>query len=367
MDEMTSIHALRAYAEEHEIAHLDLPAEKFVSRIMGPLTPRNSEVVREFRRLIEQDGTAAAVDWFYRFSADTMYVRMDLVSQDRKWTATTEFGEIQITINRSKPEKDPRDIRAAGEQTGEDRYPKCLLCAENAGYQGRPGHPERSNHRIVPLELSGERWYMQFSPFVYYHHHCIVFSQEHRPMHVDRTTFARICDFLTLFPGMFIGSNADLPIVGGSILSHDHFQGGTWTFPMTNAPVMKSLRVAGASLEHLRWPVTTLRLRSPDKNRPGNALRATASLLARVRGQRAGNTRSKRKRERRGTAQHRHGHRQTAGRRVRNRRRSAQQSLRRATPRWNIPRARGTPPYQEGEYRPHRSDGTGDSSPSLGV
>ena len=265
MDEMTSIHALRAYAEEHEIGYLDLPAEKFVSRIMGPLTPRNSEVVREFRRLMEQDGTAAAVDWFYRFSADTMYVRMDLVSQDRKWTATTEFGEMQITINRSKPEKDPRDIRAAGEQTGEDRYPKCLLCAENAGYQGRPGHPERSNHRIVPLELSGERWYMQFSPFVYYHHHCIVFSQEHRPMHVDRTTFARICDFLTLFPGMFIGSNADLPIVGGSILSHDHFQGGTWTFPMTNAPVMKSLRVAGASLAHLRWPVTTLRLRSPDR------------------------------------------------------------------------------------------------------
>ena len=266
MDEMTSIDTLRAYAKERGIAHLDLPAEKFVSRIMGLLTPRNSEVAREFRRFLEQDGAAAAVDWFYRFSADTMYVRMDLVSQDRKWTAKTEFGEMQITINRSKPEKDPRDIRAAGERTGEDRYPKCLLCAENAGYQGRPGHPERSNHRIVPLELSGERWFMQFSPYIYYHHHCIVFSQEHRPMRVDRMTFARICDFIALFPGMFIGSNADLPIVGGSILSHDHFQGGTWAFPMTNAPVLKSLRVADASLEHIRWPVTTLRLRSPDRN-----------------------------------------------------------------------------------------------------
>ena len=265
MDEMASIETLRLYAKERGLAHLDLPAEKFVSRIMGFLTPRNSEVVREFRRLMEQEGAAAAVAWFYRFSADTMYVRMDLVSLDRKWTAMTEFGEMQITINRSKPEKDPRDIRAAGAQTGEDRYPKCLLCAENAGYQGRPGHPERSNHRIVPLELSGEQWYMQFSPYVYYHHHCIVFSKEHRPMRIDRMTFVRICDFLTLFPDMFIGSNADLPIVGGSILSHDHFQGGTWTFPMTNAPVLESLRVAGASLEHLRWPLTTLRLRSPDR------------------------------------------------------------------------------------------------------
>ncbi len=264
-DEMESLEVLRTYAEERNIPHLSLPAEKFVSRVMGLLTPRNSEVAREFRRILADGRPAEAVDWFYRFSADTKYVRTDLVSLDRKWTTDTPYGSLQITINRSKPEKDPRDIRAAGERPNEDRYPKCLLCAENAGYQGRPGHPERSNHRIVPLELSGERWYLQFSPYVYYHQHCIVFSEEHRPMRVGTSTFSRICDFITAFPGMFMGSNADLPIVGGSILSHDHFQGGTWKFPMEDAPAVRAWRADGVTMELLRWPMTAIRLRSAER------------------------------------------------------------------------------------------------------
>ncbi len=260
-DEMECIEGLRQFAEERRIPHLDLPPEKFVSRIMGRLTPRNSEVARDFRRRLKDEGPAAAIDWLYRFSTDTKYVRMDLVSLDRKWTAATRWGEMQITINRSKPEKDPRDIRAAVESAGAERYPKCLLCAENAGYEGRPGHPERSNHRIVPLKLTGERWYLQFSPNDYNHHHCIVFSAEHRPMKVDGSALSRICEFLTIFPGLFIGSNADIPIVGGSILSHDHFQGGAWKFPMDDAPPSKSWREGTVTVEHLRWPMTTLRLR----------------------------------------------------------------------------------------------------------
>ncbi len=259
-DEMECLETLSAYASEKGLKHLDLPPEKFVSRVMGHLTPRNSEVAARFRSLLKDEGPKAAVDWFYALSADTKYIRMDLVSLDKKWTAETRWGEMQITINRSKPEKDPRDIRAEGERRGEEHYPKCLLCAENAGYQGRPGHPERSNHRIVPLRLTGERWYLQFSPYVYYNQHCIVFSKEHRPMRVDGAALVRICEFLTAFPQMFIGSNADLPIVGGSILSHDHFQGGSWRFPMDDAPSAASWREGAVSVDHLRWPMTALRL-----------------------------------------------------------------------------------------------------------
>ena len=264
MEEMECLRILHVYASERGLSRLDLPPEKFVSRIMGLLTPRNSEVATRFSSLLKAEGPAAAVDWFYAFSADTKYIRMDLVSLDRKWTANTPWGELQITINRSKPEKDPRDIRAEGERSGTERYQRCLLCAENAGYQGRPGRPERSNHRIVPLELTGERWYLQFSPYVYYHQHCIVFSAEHRPMKVDGAALARICEFLTPFPDMFVGSNADLPIVGGSILGHDHFQGGTWRFPMDDAPSKRRWRERGVSIDLLHWPMTTLRLRSTE-------------------------------------------------------------------------------------------------------
>ena len=238
------------------------------TRLMGVLTPRPSAVIERFRALYA-DSPLSATDWYYRFSCDTDYIRRYRIAKDRKWKAATEYGELDITINLSKPEKDPRAIAAArsAKPTG---YPKCLLCREAEGYAGRADYPARENHRLIPLTLAGENWFLQYSPSVYYNEHCIALNSEHRPMKVDRSAFRRLLDFVTLFPHYFIGSNADLPIVGGSILSHDHFQGGRYEFAMARAAVDRELRFPGfedVRAGILRWPMSVIRLRCADSER----------------------------------------------------------------------------------------------------
>ena len=238
------------------------------TRLMGILTPRPSAVVAKFRAL-HAESPEKATDWYYALSGDTDYIRRYRVAKDLKWKAPTEYGEIDITINLSKPEKDPRAIAAAriAKPSG---YPKCLLCREAEGYAGRVDYPARENHRLIPLTLGGEDWFLQYSPYVYYHEHCIVLSAAHRPMKVDRGSFRRLLDFVTLFPHYMIGSNADLPIVGGSILSHDHFQGGRYEFAMARAPIEQTLSFPGfADVEAgiVRWPLSVIRLRCGDSER----------------------------------------------------------------------------------------------------
>lgn len=239
----------------------------FDTRVMGLLTPRESEVVTNFERIRSDQGIQAATDWFYKLSGDTNYIRLARIKKDRKWTTATRYGELQLTINLSKPEKDPRDIAAARSKP-QSAYPRCALCVENVGYAGRIDHPARQNLRVIPVMLAGEQWYMQFSPYVYYDEHCIVLSREHTPMKVERSTFERLLDFLDQFPHYFIGSNADLPIVGGSILNHDHFQGGRHRFPMDDAKTISSYRhgeFADTSWAVLQWPLSTVRISSTDR------------------------------------------------------------------------------------------------------
>ena len=240
----------------------------FDTKLMGVLTPRPHEVRTSFRTLYEVS-PREATDWFYRFSQDTNYIRRDRIAKDKKWTYTCEYGTLDITINLSKPEKDPRAI-AAAKNAPQSGYPKCALCAENEGYAGRMNHPARQNHRIIPLQLDGGDWYLQYSPYVYYNEHCIVLNAAHTPMRVSGATFRRLLDFTKQFPHYFLGSNADLPIVGGSILSHDHFQGGHYTFAMEKAPV--ELPVTFAGFEDVRagivkWPMSVLRLTGSDPDR----------------------------------------------------------------------------------------------------
>ena len=227
----------------------------FDTRLTGCLTPRPGEVDRRFSELYA-GSPQAATDWFYRFCGDVNYIRRDRIARDRRWKVASDYGEIDITINLSKPEKDPRDIAAAG-KTASVAYPKCQLCVENVGYAGRIGHPARANHRMVPLTLHGERWFLQYSPYVYYNEHCIALNSRHVPMKIDRAAFERLFDFVRQFPHYFIGSNADLPIVGGSILSHDHFQGGRYEFAMAKAPVEQEFSVPGyedISCGIVKWP-----------------------------------------------------------------------------------------------------------------
>lgn len=239
----------------------------FDTRLMGLLTPRQSEVTAEFQRKRSEQGVIAATDWFYELSGATNYIRLGRIAKDRKWTVDTRYGRLQITINLAKPEKDPRDIAAARNRQA-SAYPRCPLCVENVGYAGRLDHPARQNLRVVPVTLQGEQWYMQYSPYVYYNEHCIVLKREHVPMKIDRLTFERLLDFVDAFPHYFIGSNADLPIVGGSILSHDHFQGGRHRFPMDDA------RPHGSYINHefpdtlwhvLGWPLSTVRITSTSR------------------------------------------------------------------------------------------------------
>ena len=238
------------------------------TKLMGALTPIPHEVHRNFKSLYAES-PKAATDWFYRFSQDTDYIRRYRIQKDIRWMTLTDYGTLDITINLSKPEKDPRAIAAAkaAPQTG---YPKCQLCTENEGYAGRINHPARQNHRIIPITIANTSWYLQYSPYVYYNEHCIVFNSEHVPMVVDCSTFAKLLDFVELFPHYFVGSNADLPIVGGSILSHEHFQGGHYCFPMERAAIEKELCFKGfkdIKAGIVKWPMSVIRLTCPDKER----------------------------------------------------------------------------------------------------
>ncbi len=240
----------------------------FDTKIMNCLTPRPSQVQQTFWEKY-QSSPEAATDYFYKLSQDSDYIRRYRVCKDQKWKADSEYGQMDITINLSKPEKDPKAI-AAARNAKASSYPKCLLCMENEGYAGRLNHPARENHRIIPITIAGSRWGFQYSPYVYYNEHCIVLNGEHVPMKIERATFAKLFDFVRQFPHYFLGSNADLPIVGGSILSHDHFQGGNYTFAMAEAPVELPVTIPGyedVEAGIVKWPLSVLRIRHRDSDR----------------------------------------------------------------------------------------------------
>ena len=240
----------------------------FDTKLMGVLTPLPREVRAKFAALYAA-GPQKATDWYYTLSQDTDYIRRYRIKKDLRWKTKTDYGGLDITINLSKPEKDPKAI-AAAKSAPQSGYPKCQLCPENEGYAGRMNHPARENHRIVPITVAGADWFLQYSPYVYYNEHCIVFNAAHTPMVIDKSAFAKLLDFVTLFPHYFVGSNADLPIVGGSILSHEHFQGGHYAFPMELSPVEKELTFAGfedVKAGIVKWPMSVIRLDGPDKDR----------------------------------------------------------------------------------------------------
>ena len=257
---------LTEFAVRREIIQGDITSrDLFDTGLMGILTPRPSQVIRTFQEKYAQS-PREATDWYYKFSQDTDYIRRYRIAKDVKWVAPTEYGDLDITINLSKPEKDPRAI-AAAKAAPQSGYPKCQLCRENEGYAGRMNHPARQNHRVIPVSIDGKDWFFQYSPYVYYNEHCIVFSGEHTPMKIDRSTFRKQLDFIKQFPHYFVGSNADLPIVGGSILSHDHFQGGRYTFAMERAPVERAVTFPGfddVEAGIVRWPMSVIRLRCED-------------------------------------------------------------------------------------------------------
>ncbi|WP_239378328.1 UDP-glucose--hexose-1-phosphate uridylyltransferase [Olsenella sp. An290] len=242
------------------------------TRLMGCVTARPSEVTAEFWRRYGES-PEAATDWFYQFAQDTDYIRSYRIARDRKWVTSTRYGDLDITINLSKPEKDPKAIAAALEKQkagGAEPYPRCQLCPENLGYAGRLDHPARETIRIIPLTLAGERWYLQYSPYVYYNEHCIVLSEQHVPMKISRATFQRLLEFVGMFPHYTAGSNADLPIVGGSILTHEHYQGGRYEFAMARAGARREVSFAG--FEDVRacvvdWPMSVIRLDAADPER----------------------------------------------------------------------------------------------------
>ena len=242
--------------------------DQFDTELMNCLMPRPSQVVGEFYSLYEKD-KQAATDYYYQLARSSNYIRVDRIEKDRMWTAPTPYGDLVITINLSKPEKDPKAI-AAAKSAPQSGYPKCALCRENEGYLGSANQAARGNHRLIPLELGGEPWFLQYSPYVYYNEHCIVLSHEHRPMKVSRQSISRLLEFVTFLPHYFVGSNADLPIVGGSILTHDHFQGGRYEFPMAKAPIREKVCFPGfedveAGIVH--WPMSVIRLRGKEAQR----------------------------------------------------------------------------------------------------
>lgn len=249
---------------EDSVVYRDL----FDTRLMNCLMPRPSQIIKIFKEKYAVS-PKEATDYYYKLSQDSDYIRRYRVCRDMKWVTKTEYGDIDITINLSKPEKDPKAIAAAklAKQSG---YPKCQLCRENEGYAGRTNHPARENHRIIPITINGGQWGFQYSPYVYYNEHCIVFNGQHIPMKVERATFVKLFDFIKLFPHYFIGSNADLPIVGGSILSHDHFQGGNYEFAMAKAPVEREFTVKGyedVKAGIVKWPLSVIRLSCADEKR----------------------------------------------------------------------------------------------------
>ena len=258
LDNLIDIAYESGLIEDDGITQRDL----FDTKLMGIMTARPAEVIRVFKEHYKDD-PERATDWFYKFSQDTNYIRRDRIKKDRKWKIESKYGEIDVTINLSKPEKDPKAI-AAARNAVQSSYPACQLCIENEGYAGRMNHPARQNHRIIPIEIQGCKWGFQYSPYVYYNEHCIVFNGEHTPMKIDESAFKKLFDFVKLFPHYFVGSNADLPIVGGSILSHDHFQGGHYTFAMEKAPMEKTFTVLGfedVEMGIVKWPLSVLRLR----------------------------------------------------------------------------------------------------------
>ena len=240
----------------------------FDTKLMGVLVDKPSHIAAEFQKKYEES-PEAATEYFYEFSQNTNYIRRDRIKKDMKWKAESPYGEIDITINLSKPEKDPKAI-AAAKNAVKSNYPACQLCMENEGYSGRVDHPARQNHRIIPIEINESRWGFQYSPYVYYNEHCIVFNGEHTPMKIERAAFVKLFDFVKLFPHYFLGSNADLPIVGGSILSHDHFQGGHYQFAMEKAPVEKTFTIPGyedVEAGIVKWPLSVIRIRCRDEKR----------------------------------------------------------------------------------------------------
>lgn len=240
----------------------------FDTALMGALTPRPSQVIEKFGNLYK-DSPEAATDYFYKLSGDTNYIRRDRVAKILKWKYDGEYGALDITINLSKPEKDPKAI-AAAKNAVQSGYPKCQLCRESEGYSGRVDFPARQNHRIIPVTIDGKPWFLQYSPYTYYNEHCIVLNSSHTPMVIDKSAFLKLFNFVTAFPHYFVGSNADLPIVGGSILSHEHFQGGRYEFAMEKAPIEKEISFAGyedIAAGIVRWPMSTIRLRGADKDR----------------------------------------------------------------------------------------------------
>jgi len=250
--------------EENDITHRDL----FDTKIMGLLVPRPSEVIGKFNALYEKS-PKEATDYFYKLSQDSDYIRRYRIIKDQKWKTPTKYGDLDITINLSKPEKDPKAI-AAAKLAKQGGYPKCLLCMENEGYAGRVNHPARQNHRIIPITIQNSGWGFQYSPYVYYNEHCIVLNGQHVPMKIEHGTFCKLFDFVKLFPHYFLGSNADLPIVGGSILSHDHFQGGCYEFAMAKAPVEREFSVPGfedVKTGIVNWPMSVIRLSSESTER----------------------------------------------------------------------------------------------------
>ncbi len=265
LEDMMSYAYDKGIMKENSIVYKDL----FDTKIMGCLVARPSEIRAKFKDLYENESSLAATDYFYKLSCDSNYIRRQRIKKDQKWTTDTEYGTLDVTINLSKPEKDPKAI-AAAKNAKQSAYPKCQLCAENEGYAGRVNHPARQNHRIIPVTINNSDWYFQYSPYVYYNEHCIVFNSKHTPMKIERATFGKLLDFVTNFPHYFVGSNADLPIVGGSILTHDHFQGGHYTFAMAKAPIEREISFKGyedVRAGIVKWPMSVIRISGADKDR----------------------------------------------------------------------------------------------------
>ncbi len=264
LEELLDDAYVRGVLAENSVVYRDL----LDTELMGRLTPRPSEVRDLFQRNYERD-PRMATDWYYNFSQNTNYIRRDRIAKDIQWKAPTPYGDLDITINLSKPEKDPKAI-AAAKNLPASAYPRCQLCAENEGYAGRVNHPARQNHRIVPITINGSPWFLQYSPYVYYNEHCICFNSQHVPMKIDRACFSKLLDFVGQFPHYFVGSNADLPIVGGSILAHDHFQGGRYEFAMAKAPVETPFTFPGyedVEAGIVKWPMSVVRLTAKEPER----------------------------------------------------------------------------------------------------
>lgn len=261
LKELLDYAAEKGLLEHNSIVYRDL----FDTKLMGCLVPRPSEVTARFNDLY-QKSPREATDYFYKLSQDTDYIRRYRIKKDIRWKVASDYGAIDISINLSKPEKDPKAI-AAAKNAKQSGYPKCLLCRENVGYAGRVNHPARQNHRTIPVTINSSPWGFQYSPYVYYNEHCILFNNEHIPMKIERATFVKLFDFIKLFPHYFIGSNADLPIVGGSILSHDHYQGGNYIFAMAEAPIERYFEIKGfedVEAGIVRWPLSVIRIRHKD-------------------------------------------------------------------------------------------------------